>query len=237
MALPMSNTPTYTLTIPSTGKQAKFRPMLVKEQKALLIAQQSEDPITMVESLKNVIQACMPNEVDANKLATFDLEYIFTQIRSKSVGEIVELNAKCDTCTDEKAVALVKVDLTTLAVKKDPEHTNKIALFEDVGIVMNYPTIDVLKKMETLDSNDVDQVFNIVSSCVDYIYNTDEVFYAKDQTKEELTEFLNNLTNDQFTKIQNFFVTMPRLSHEIEYDCPVCKAHHIKVLEGLQSFF
>jgi hypothetical protein len=237
MALPMSNTPTYTLTVPSTGKQAKFRPMLVKEQKALLIAQQSEDPITMVESLKNVIQACMPNEVDANKLATFDLEYIFTQIRSKSVGEIVELNAKCDTCADEKAVALVKVDLTTLAVKKDPEHTNKIALFEDVGIVMNYPTIDVLKKMETLDSTDVDQVFNIVSSCVDYIYNTDEVFYAKDQTKEELTEFLNNLTNDQFMNIQNFFVTMPRLSHEIEYDCPVCKAHHIKVLEGLQSFF
>lgn len=237
MALPMSSTPMYTLTVPSTGKQAKFRPMLVKEQKALLIAQQSEDPVTMIESLKNVIQACMPNEVDANKLATFDLEYMFTQIRAKSVGEIVDLNAKCDTCTDEKAVALVKVDLTTLNVKKDPEHANKIPLFEDVGIVMNYPTIDVLKKMEGLDTQDVDQVFNIVSSCVDYIYNTDEVFYAKDQTKEELTEFLNNLTNDQFMKIQNFFVTMPRLSHEIEYDCPVCKVHHAKVLEGLQSFF
>jgi hypothetical protein len=237
MALPMSSAPTYTLTVPSTGAQVKYRPFLVKEEKALMIAQQSEDPVVMVETLKNVIQACVVGDIDASKLATFDLEYIFTQLRAKSVGEIVDLNAKCDDCEDDKAVTVVKIDLTKLEVQKNPEHTNKIELFDDVGVVLKYPSIDIIKKMESMDPTDVEQVFDIVVGCVDYIYNSQEVFYAKDQTKEELTEFLNNLTNEQFQKVQSFFETMPKLSKEIEYDCPVCRKHHVKVLAGLQSFF
>jgi hypothetical protein len=237
MALPLNSAPIYTLVIPSNGTTIKYRPFLVKEEKALMIANQSEDPTVMIESLKNVIQSCVQDKIDINVLATFDLEYIFTQIRAKSVGEIVDLQVKCDTCTDENAVAKVSIDLTTLQVSKDPAHTTKIDLYGDVGVVLKYPTMDIIKQLDMMDPNDVDQIFNIVVNCIDSIYTTDEVFAAKDQTKEELIEFLNNLTNEQFLKIQAFFTTMPRLKHEVDYTCPVCKTAHHKVLEGLQSFF
>jgi hypothetical protein len=237
MALPINTTPVYTLTLPSTGKDIKYRPFLVKEEKALLVAQQSEDPVVMIDSLKNVIQSCVQDNIDINTLATFDLEYIFTQVRAKSVGEIIDLQVKCDTCDDERAVSRISIDLTKLMVDKDPTHTNKIVLYDDVGVILKYPTMDVLKKMDSTDYEDVDQIFEIVVNCIDSIYTTDEMFSAKDQTKEELSEFLNNLTNDQFSKIQAFFTTMPRLKHEVDYTCPVCNKPHHKVLEGLQSFF
>ena len=236
MALPMNTTPVYTLAVPSTGKELKFRPFLIKEEKTLLIAQQSEDPIVMVESLKEVIQSCV-KDIDVNDLATFDLEYIFTQIRSKSVGEIIELMMLCDTCTDEKAVAKVSIDLTKIQVEKNPEHKAKIHLYNDVGVVMKYPTLDILKKMESINTNDLDEVFNVVVDCIDYIYNEEEVFHAKEQTKQELLDFVNNLSSDQFAEVQNFFETMPKLKHEIDYVCPVCSKEHHKVLEGLNSFF
>jgi len=237
MALPINETPVYTLEIPSTKAKVKFTPFLIKEEKTLLIAQQSEDAIVMVDSLKQVVKSCLKDDVDVDSFATFDLEYVFTQIRAKSVGEIIDLKLRCDDCTDEKAVGTVFVDLTKIKVDISPEHKTKIDLFDDVGVVMKYPTIDVIKMFEVLDVNDLDQVFDVVVSCIDYIYTTNEVFYAKEQTKEELVEFLNNLTSDQFANVQKFFETMPRLKQEVEYDCPVCKKKHHKVLEGLQSFF
>ena len=237
MALPMNTTPVYTLTVPSSGKKLKFRPFLIKEEKTLLIAQQSEDASVMVDSLKEVIKSCIKDEVDVNSLATFDLEYIFTQIRSKSVGEIIELMMLCDTCTDDKAVTKVSIDLTKIQVEQNPEHKSKIHLYEDVGIVMKYPTLDILKKMESINTNDLDEVFNIIVDCIEYIYNEEEVFNAKEQTKQELLDFLNNLSSDQFADVQKFFETMPRLKHEIDYVCPVCSKEHHKVLEGLNSFF
>jgi ribosomal protein L44E len=238
MALPInSTTPVYTITLPSTEKPIKYRPFLIKEEKSLLIAQQSEDPMVMVNTLKEVIKSCIKDEIDVDSLATFDLEYIFTQLRAKSVGEIVDLQLKCDTCTDEKSIAMVKVDLTKLEVKKSPEHNSKINLFDDVGIVMKYPTIEIIKKLENSNINDIEEIFDIVTQCVDYIHTTDEVFYAKEQTKEELVEFLNNLSSEQFMKVQKFFETMPKLTKEIKYNCPVCGKEHNKVLEGLSSFF
>lgn len=237
MALPMNSTPVYTLTVPSSGKKLKFRPFLIKEEKTLLIAQQSEDASVMVESLKEVIQSCIKDDVDVNELATFDLEYIFTQIRAKSVGEIVDLMLSCDTCVDEKAVTKVSIDLTKIQVDKNPEHKAKIHLYQDVGIVMKYPTLDILKQMESINGNDLDEVFNIVVDCIDYIYNEEEVFHAKEQTKQELLDFLNNLSSDQFAEVQKFFETMPRLKQAIDYTCPVCNKEHNKVLEGLNSFF
>lgn len=237
MALPMNNTPVYTLTVPSTGAKVRYRPFLVREEKSLLVAQQSEDAAVMVETLKEVVDSCVKDPIDINSLATFDLEYIFTQIRAKSVGEIVDLYLKCDTCTDEKAVAKVDIDLTKLAVEKNPEHKSEIALFNDVGIKMKYPTVDILKRLEIVDSSDLEQIFDVVTECIEYIYTSDEVFHAKEQTKEELLEFLNNLTSEQFAKVQQFFETMPRLKYKIEYNCPVCGKHHDKTLEGLQSFF
>jgi ribosomal protein L44E len=237
MALPINETPIYTLELPSTKGKLKYRPFLIKEEKALLIAQQSEDPVVMVDTLKEVIKSCIKDEVDVDAFATFDLEYVFTQIRAKSVGEIIELKLRCDDCTDEKAVGTAFIDLTKLKVYISEDHTNKISLYDDVGIVMKYPTIDVLKTMDVLDSNDLDQVFDVITDCIDYIFTSKEVFYAKEQTKEELLEFLNNLTSEQFENVQKFFETMPRLKQEIEYTCPVCNKKHNKVLEGLQSFF
>lgn len=238
MALPINNSPIYTLQIPSTGKKVKYRPFLVKEEKALLIAQQAEDMGILIETLKSVIASCIQDELDVNTLATFDFEYIFTQLRAKSVGEIIELKLKCDTCTDEKAVATVFIDLTKLKVEKNKDHTNKIPLFDDVGIVMNYPTTEIVKKVQDeLDQTNIDQMFDIIVDSVNYIYTNDEVFYSKDQTKEELLEFLNNLNSEQFGKIQKFFETLPKLSHDITYTCPVCSKKHEKTLEGLNSFF
>jgi hypothetical protein len=179
-------------------------------------------------------------DIDANKLATFDLEYMFTQIRAKSVGEIIELIFPCDNDhgeDNEKARVKVSIDLTTLQVEKDPSHVAKIDLFGDVGVVMKYPTIDIMKKLESLDEDNLDKIFDVVALSVDYIYQGEEIFYAKEQKHEEVLQFLNNLTSDQFLKIQSFFATMPRIKKEIEYTCPVCQKQHKKMLEGMQSFF
>ena len=240
MALPMMNTPTYNMVVPSSGVTVRFRPFLVKEEKALLLAQQSEDVMVMVDTLKSVVKTCVMDEIDASKLATFDLEYMFTQIRAKSVGEVIELILPCDNDhgeDNEKARVKISIDLTTLQVEKGENHQSKIDLFGDVGIVMKYPTIDVMKKLETLDTDNLDKIFDVVALSVDYIYQGEEIFYAKEQKHEEILQFLNNLTSDQFLKIQNFFATMPRIKKEIEYTCPVCQKHHKKMLEGMQSFF
>lgn len=237
MALPMNNTPTYTLVLPSTGKEVKYRPFLIKEEKALLLAHQSEDPKVMVESLKGVIKSCLKDNIDVESFATFDIEYVFTQIRAKSVGEIAELMIRCDTCEDEKAVAKVEIDLSKVQVTKSPDHTNKIELFGDVGVIMKYPTIDVIKKLENLDNANLDETFGVIIECIDSVYDTNQVYHAKEQSKEELLQFLNNLSSEQFQKVQKFFETMPKMTQAIDYKCPVCNKEHHKVLEGLNSFF
>jgi hypothetical protein len=237
MALPVNSTPIYQLTIPSTNKEVKYRSFLVKEEKALLIAQQSEDPNIMVNTLQEVIKSCIKDDIDINKLAMFDLEYIFTQIRAKSVGEEVELVFKCQQCDDPKAKVTVKFDLTQLEVKKDPEHTNKIELFNNVGIVLKYPSINIIKKLEDISTNNVDDIFKIIIDCIDYIYDDEQLYHASDTTQTELKEFLNNLTTEQFGKLQKFFETMPKISKDIEYTCPICNAHNEATLSGIQSFF
>ena len=240
MALPMMTTPTYTLVVPSTDATVKFRPFLVKEEKALLIAQQSEDPVVMIDTLKDVIKSCLQDKIDVDKLATFDLEYMFMQIRGKSVGETIDLVFPCDLDhgeQNEKARATVTLDINTIKVEKSAEHTNKIELYGDVGVVMKYPTISVLKKLEGLDENDLDKVFDIMAYSIDYIYDGEQIYYAKEQKHDDLLQFINNLNSTQFVKLQRFFETMPKLRKEIEYDCPVCGKHHNKVLEGIQSFF
>jgi hypothetical protein len=237
MALPINTTPTYTLVVPSLEKEVKYRPFLVKEEKALLIAQQSEDAVVMVETLKNVIKNCLLTEIDVDLLATFDLEYIFTQLRAKSVGENIELIFPCDTCEDEKARVQISFDITKLKVVKSEDHKKNIELFGDVGVQMKYPTIQIIQKLEKLDTNNLDDLFKIMAECVEFVYQGDEVFYAKEQEPGEMIEFLNNLTSEQFKKVQHFFETMPKIKQEVDYNCPVCKKAHHKVLEGIQSFF
>lgn len=240
MALPMMSTPTYTMVVPSTGETVKYRPFLVKEEKALLIAQQSEDMVTMIETLKGVIRSCLIDKLNVDKLALFDLEYMFMSIRGKSVGETVDLVFPCDEDhgeLNEKARSNVTVDLSTISVEKGEGHTNKIDLFENVGVVMKYPTVDVLKKLQGLDEEDLDKVFDIMALSIDYIYQGDEIFYGSEQKPAELKQFIENLTSEQFVKVQKFFETMPKIRKEIEYTCPVCGKHHKKMLEGIQSFF
>lgn len=239
MALPVNNTPIFNLTIPSTEKVIRFRPFLVKDEKALLIAQQSEDVLVMVDTLKGVIKSCVIDDIDVDSLATFDIEYIFIQIRGKSIGETVELLFPCDDDhgdQNDKAVTKIRIDISSIAVEREKTHTNKIELFGDVGVVMKYPTIDSAKKLEKL-GEDLDSVFEIVADSIDFIFQGEDVFYAKEQSRAELLQFLNNLTSEQFLKLQKFFENMPRLKTEVDYKCPICGKEHHKVLEGLQSFF
>lgn len=242
MALPMNTMPTFNLKVPSTGKTIKYRPFVVKEEKALLIAHQSEDVKVMVDTLKGVIKTCVLDEIDVDSLATFDLEYIFTKIRGKSVGESIDLLFQCDEDHGEelnkKAVTKVSVDIGTLEVVRNPDHTNKIELFSDVGVVMKYPSIDISKEIENTDgTTNVDNIFKVVMDSIDFVYQGEDVYYAKDQTREELAQFVNNLTSEQFARIQKFFETMPKLSTTVEYTCPICGKHHKRVLEGLNNFF
>jgi hypothetical protein len=237
MALPKMNAPLYNVTIPSNKKEVKFRPFLVKEEKSLLLAQQSEDPKVMINTLKSIIENCIVDDVDVDKLATFDYEYLFTQIRAKSVGEIVELLFLCDTCDDDKAKAQVNLDISKFKVEFPEGHDNKISLFDDVGIVMNNPTLATLDKLEKIKEGDVNSIFDVVADCMESVYTTEEVFNTKDQTKQEVIDFLENLTQEQFKKIESFFLTMPKLQQKVEYNCPVCNKHHVKTMEGLASFF
>lgn len=239
MALPVQSTPTYTLEIPSSKETLKYRPFLVKEQKALLLAQQSEDTKVMVDTLKSVIKSCAQSKLDVEKLAVFDLEYVFSQIRAKSVGENVELFFYCDTCDDENAKVKISIDLTKLKVEHFAGHDAKIPLFDDVGVVMKYPNINVVNNIEKIGnlSSEVDLVFDIIIECIEYIYDTSEIYHAKEQSKKELADFINNLTAEQFEKIENFFETMPKLRKSVDYRCPVCQKEHHKTLEGLNNFF
>jgi hypothetical protein len=237
MTLPINPTPVYTLTIPSTKQKVKYRPFLVKEEKALLIAQQSENTSTMIDTLRQVIASCVKDPIDVDDLASFDVEYIFTQLRAVSVGEMVELIFACDTCDDPKATVQLTINLNDMKVDVPEGHTRNIKLFDNVGVIMKYPNLDTLYKIDQSDLDDIDQAFDIMVDCVDQIYRGDELFEVKDVPREEVVEFLENLTAEQYLTIRNFFSTMPVLRHPVKYKCPVCDKDHNKYLKGLTSFF
>lgn len=234
MTFPKQSCTIYNTVIPSSKKAIKFKPFDVKAQKNLLIAQQSEDSTVMVDTLKSVIRDCIIDEIDVDSLAIFDLEFLFLQIRAKSVGEMVDLLFTCDECEEQTKLSF---DLTKIQVITPEGHTAKIDLGDNMGIVMKYPDISLLKKMDNFDVNDVTLVFDIITSCVDYVYDAEQVHYAKEHTKAELEEFIEGLSTQQFANIQRFFETMPRLQQKVVYDCPKCGHHHDKVLEGINNFF
>jgi len=238
MALPMNTQPTFNMVIPSTGKTVRFRPFVVKEEKALLIAQQSEDQTVMVDTLKTVFKSVIQDPIDIDKLAIFDIEYMFLQIRGKSVGETIDLLFNCDNDhgeQNEKARSKITINISDLQVVKPEGHSNKIDLFNKVGIVMKYPSLEVADSIQ--DTSDIEQIFDLVADLIDCIYDGDDVYYGHETKREELLQFLNNLTSEQFAKIQKFFETMPKISTHVEYKCPICGTEHRKVLEGLHSFF
>lgn len=236
MALPLMQAPVYELTIPSTKKKVKFRPFLVKEQKALLIAQQSDDPKVMIETVKYLIQSCVKG-IDLSKLALFDIEYIFLQLRAKSIGEISELIYSCLKCKDPKAKVKLEIDISKIEVEFPENVMANIELYDDVGVKMKYPDFDFLEKSKNLKIDDIEDSIEIITNCIEFVYDGDKIYGAKEQSKEELKEFVENLTNAQYLKIKNFFENIPRLKKEVNFSCPVCNYNHNYTIEGIKNFF
>ena len=238
MPLPKIAAPTYTLELPSTGQEINYRPFLVKEEKVLVIALESEENKQITNAIKTVIKNCILTKgIKVETLPTFDIEYLFLNIRGKSVGEEIEVNVICP--DDEVTQVPVTIDLDDIQVQKSDEHTNKIKLDDTLMMEMKYPSLDefIKNNFDFNDENSMDQSFNLIASCVSNIFSEDEVWAAEDCTKKELKEFLEQMNSAQFKDIEKFFETMPKLSHTIKVTNPKTKVESEVVLEGLASFF
>ena len=236
MALPKLTTPTYELEVPSTDEKIKYRPFLVKEEKILLIAMESGEQESIVTAIKDIVTECTFGKVDLGSIPMFDVEYIFLQIRSKSVGEVSTLRLLCP--DDKETYVNVDIDLSEIMVHVDKGHNPKIELTKEMGMIMTYPSIDSLTGSGITDIN-ASNMLDVISSCILQIYDKkgEEVFDAKDQTKKELIEFVEQLNTKQFEEVQTFFDTMPKLKHTIEVENPKTKVKSEVVLQGLNDFF
>ena len=237
MPLPKISTPTYELVIPSTKKKIKYRPFLVKEEKVLIIAMESENTTTIANAVKEVISNCvLTRGVKVNELATFDIEYLFLNIRGKSVGEEVEVLVTCPDDGETKVPTVITLD--EIEVQFDKDHSRDIKLDDELSMRLKYPSMDEFVKSNfTLNDIDVDDTFEIVMSCIEQIYNEEESWSAKDSTKKEMREVVEQLSSKQFKEVEKFFATMPKLSHTINITNPNTGVENEVVLEGLASFF
>ena len=231
MALPKLNAPTHTLVLPSTGEEVKFRPFLVKEQKLLLMAQQSEDAKQVSDSMVSIISNC--TGLDATNLPTFDVEYIFLKIRGKSVGDIVELNLICP--DDGVTQVPTKIDLNEVEVQISDDHKSEIEVTDQIKLVMKYPTLSAAAAQE-FSTESVESVFGLLHTCIDQIHNGDEIFHRVDMKKEEITEFVESLNTKQFNSLLAYFDTMPKVRHVVEITNPKTGVTSEILLEGMDSF-
>ena len=233
MALPKLNSSVYELELPSTGEKLKYRPFLVKEQKLLMIAQESEDDKQIESAFAQIINDCVLDDIDPYKMPMFDIEYIFLRVRAKSVGEKVKLNLLCP--DDEKTRVDVEIDLEQVNVQVKDEHTNVIDLTEDVKLIMRYPT---LKDMSGFDAaGEVSNIFNMIRRCVHEVHDGETIYNRVDISEKELDEFIESMSTDNFDELTNFFSTMPKLIHEIDVKNPKTKKKNKIPIEGFQSFF
>ena len=238
MPLPKIATPTYELELPSTGETIQYRPFLVKEEKLLVIALESEDTKQITTAIKTVIKSCIQTKgIKVENLPTFDIEFLFLNIRGKSVGEEIEVNITCP--DDGETEVQTTVNLDDIKVIKNEEHTNKIKIDDSVMMEMRYPSLDqfIKNNFEFSDKSQMDQSFELIGSCIDKIYTEDEVWSTSDCSKKEVTEFLESMNSSQFKDIEKFFETMPKLSHTINVKNPNTKKDNEVVLEGLAAFF
>lgn len=229
MALPLLSTPEYDIEVPSTKETITIRPFLVKEEKILLTALEGGDEKEIVKSIKQVMKNCILSDVEIDNLSFFDFEYIFLMMRSKSVGDVIELNLEHHCGQTNK----VSIDINSIQVQFSDKHTDTIKLNDEISIKMKYPTISNTDMFT--DTNDVNKVFEIVETSVDYIYDSETVY--DEFTKEELKSFLESMDKDQLEKIMDFFNTMPSLEHEIEYTCTNCGEVQKYILRGISDFF
>jgi hypothetical protein len=238
MPLPTIATPTYELELPSTGKQIKYRPFLVKEEKLLVLALETEDTKEISNAIKAVLKNCIQTKgIKVESLPTFDIEYLFLNIRGKSVGEEIQVNLIAP--DDGETSVPVTINIDEIVVQKPEDHTNKIKLDDNLMMEMKYPSLDqfIRNNFDMSGNVGIDQSFELIASCVDKIYTDEEVWVAADVTKKELVDFLEQMNSIQFKQIERFFETMPKLSHEITFTNPKTKVESTVVLEGLSSFF
>ena len=238
MPLPKIATPTYELELPSTEETIKFRPFLVKEEKLLVLALESEDTKQITTAIKTVIKNCVLTKgIKVEQLPTFDIEYLFLNIRGKSVGEEIEVNIICP--DDEETQVSVKIDLESIKVQKNDNHKKQIKVDDNIMMEMRYPSLEqfIKNNFDFEDKNSMDQSFELIATCIDKIFTEEEVWATGDFTKKEMNDFLEQMNSSQFKEIEKFFDTMPKLSHTVKVKNPQTKVESEVVLEGLASFF
>jgi DNA-directed RNA polymerase subunit M/transcription elongation factor TFIIS len=245
--LPKIDVPIYELDLPLSKKKVKFRPFLVKEEKILMMAMESDTDDSSLLAIKQIItNCCLSDNVDIETLPITDLEYFFLNLRARSVGEIVDLQYKCNNkVKDEESGEekdcgnVVKLEVNVLDIKPEisETHTTKIPLSPNMGIVMKYPSFKMVEDNAKLEGGEIEKLMNILLNCIESVYTEESIFYTKDISKEELSEFVENLTRDQFAKVQQFFDTMPKIKKQLDFTCKKCGYHETINVEGLQSFF
>ena len=238
MPLPKIATPTYELELPSTGQSINYRPFLVKEEKLLVLALETEDTKQITTAIKNVLKNCVLTKgVKVDQLPTFDIEFLFLNIRGKSVGEEIEVNIICP--DDEETQVPVTINLDDIGIQKNDTHSNQIKLDKDLMMELKYPSLEqfIKNNFDFDDANAMDQSFDLIAACIDKIYTADEVWAVADCSKKEVKEFLEQMNSSQFKEIEKFFETMPKLSHTVKVTNPKTKVKSDVVLEGLASFF
>jgi len=233
MALPKIAAPQYELTVPSTEETIKFRPFLVKEEKLLLLANESDENNEMINAVRQIITNCTFEKLDIETLALFDLEYVFLKIRAKSVGEVVNLKLLCE--DDGETYADVEINLDDVDIVWNDKHTNHIELTDDIGLMMRYPQFDLIDMGG--QGGETEYIFKMIKSCINQVYEGDTIHERSDFTDKDLDAFIESLTSEHFQKLQTFFETMPRLKHDVKFKNPKTKKQNKMTLEGMQSFF
>ena len=238
MPLPTISTPTYELTLPSSNRKIKYRPFLVKEEKILILAMESQDTKQIARAVKDVISKCILSKgIKVDRLSTFDIEYLFLNIRGKSVGEQIEVMVTCP--DDEKTQVPMSINIDSIKVQKDDDHSIDIKLDDVYTLRMKYPSLTefIKNNFSAIDEMSVDDTFDLIASCIDQVYSEEESWASEECTKKELSDFVESLNSSQFKLVENFFVTMPKLSHTLKVTNPNTKVESEVKIEGLQSFF
>jgi hypothetical protein len=240
--LPKIDVPIYEITLPLLQKKVKIRPFRVKEEKILLMAMESEDDAAVLLAIKQIVNNCCVDDMDVDSLPVLDLEYMFLQLRARSIGEIIDLQYRCNNDVDsedgiKKCNNIIKLSFNALEVEPQTEegHKKEIQLTPKLGVVMKYPDFKLVNKLSNL--SETEMIAKMVAGCIDYIFDNDSVYYAKDASEAELVDFVDSLTREQFAKIQEFFDTVPKMKKNLTFKCSKCGYEEELVLEGIQSFF
>ena len=238
MPLPTISTPTYELILPSSNRKIKYRPFLVKEEKILIIAMESQDTKQIARAVKDVLTKCILTKgIKVEKLATFDIEYLFLNVRGKSVGEHIEVMVTCP--DDEKTQVPMSINIDDIKVQKDDDHSTDIKLDDTYTLKMKYPSLTefIKNNFDNMTDLNVDDTFNLIASCIDQVYSEEESWSHQECTKKELSDFVESLNSSQFKMVENFFTSMPKLTHTVKVTNPNTKVESEIKIEGLQSFF